>query len=330
MLKKTTLAMLGLAFNGCAVAGMYSEPPAPSCTPGDVTVPCVANNWELGIQALYLKPTYTGSSANAANVAGTIYQDTDPKWGWGYRLQGSYFYNTGSYLSANWTHYDVDSRLGGAYLGNFQISPAVTLPQTTYSLYTTNQFDQVNVVAGQHVDMGLLKNARFYAGMQFAKVRVDNIRSYAFPTVSAPIAAILTASGGVQGRISTDYNGFGPTVGIDYSYDLAQNFSLTANTATSILYGTARRSASTVFLVGGTPYTQYGSRKKMVPSFEAKLGANYAYVTALGVLNIEGGYQAINYFNMLESAPLIGSTALTSSNFGLYGPYFGVKWLGVA
>ncbi|MFC3909843.1 Lpg1974 family pore-forming outer membrane protein [Legionella dresdenensis] len=323
MLKKTTLAVLGLALNGVAMAGMYSEAPAPSCTPGDVTVPCEAQAWELGVQALYLKPIYSKVYGYAYNSTATSYREIDPKWGWGFRLDGAYHYGTGSDISLNWSHYDVDDNVGSAFPGTYQLSYLLPPTNALYSLSLTNQYDQVNAVVGQHVDMGILKNARFYGGLQYAKIYVNQTKSYAVS------ALVLAATRGVGSVTNADFNGFGPTVGIDYSYDLAQNFSLTANTAASLVYGSSRYQSSTVLGSNVVPYTVYASRKAVIPSFEAKLGANYAYQMAQGTLNIEGGYQAVNYFNALQT-PSVINTGLTTSDFGLYGPYFGVKWLGNA
>jgi len=77
--------------------------------------------------------------------------------------------------------------------------------------------------------------------------------------------------------------------------------------------------------------SRYRAVKRVVPAFEAKLGLNYAYNMPQGILNFEGGYQAINYFNVLQTQP--GQNLLApvfNTNYGLYGPYFGFKYLGNA
>lgn len=321
MLKKTTLAILGLAASGFASAGMYSTPPAPSCTPGDVTVPCVENKWDLGVQALYLKPVYSAAKGyNLTNPLTSNFQELDSKWDWGYRLEGSYHFNTGNDLSMTWIHYDVNSNHGN-YTG------ALPLPFTSITPFSTglaNKFDQVNLVMGQHVDFGLLKNARFYGGLQYAKIRVDQRNHFA--TIPAAYAAM--GVGAIDQFDNSDFNGAGPVVGIDYSYDLPQSFSITANTAGSILYGSSRYSSGVVLQPNGlVPISAYANKKSIVPSLEAKLGLNYAYEMAQGALNIEGGYQAINYFSALENRTLFGFGNVASSDFGLYGPYLGIKWV---
>lgn len=325
MLKKTTLAILGMGVSSMVTAGMYATPPAPTCTPGDVTVPCEAKMWDLGVQALYLRPIFDADKGyNIANI--NQYREVDNDWGWGYRLEGSYHFSTGSDITMTWVHYDVDSN-NGQYAGSFPAGQF--LVNANYNLSTSNKFDQVNLVMGQHVDMGLLKNARFYGGLQYANIRSNGQLAY---TVVSP--AIQNLTRGVFGTEDTDFNGVGPVIGIDYSYDLTQNFSITANTAASILYGSARFSSGTSFGVGLVPVSLYAGKKAIVPSLEAKLGANYAYAMAQGILNIEAGYQALNYFNALENfnpqALILPGTGMRSNDFGLYGPYFGLKWLGNA
>jgi len=325
MFKKMTLAVMGLAVSSAASAGMYSTPPAPSCTPGDVTVPCELNQWDIGVQALYLKAITNREAAYRWNTADTL-KEIDADWGWGYRLEGSYHFSTGNDITVNWMHYDIDSNLYG-FSGTFPLFPAGT-SSAPYRLYLENKFDQVNLVMGQHVDMGLLKDARFYAGLQYANIRYD-ATNYYFPTTQ-----IAVATSGVRYLHNTNYNGVGPVVGVDYAYELTQGLSITANGATSILYGSGRVNRGFTFGNGLVVTNTYASKKIMVPSFEAKLGANYAYPLWQGVLNLQGGYQVVNYFNALQTVQDQGFASpvqrVVGNDFGLYGPYLGLKWIGNA
>lgn len=324
MLKKTTLAVLGLVYSGFLAAGMYSAPPVPTCAPGDVSVPCDAKKWALGIQALYLKPAYSDSLTFQPSVIDGL-KEIDPRWGWGYRLEGAYFFNTGNDITMNYLHYNVRSHLGsfdGQYLQLLQ-QGAVVLP-SVFTETLSNRFDQINLVMGQHVDFGMQKSARFYAGMQYAKIRLDG--NQYFNRIS-PV--FIPSTKGVSAVVNTDFNGFGPSVGVDYSYTLVHGVNLIANTMGSLLLGTSRFDASTSYGSGLVVTSTYGAQRKIVPSVELKLGANYSREMMQGVLSIEGGYQAVNYFDALRAQSVV-SNALSTSDFGLYGPYFGVKWLGNA
>jgi len=109
---------------------------------------------------------------------------------------------------------------------------------------------------------------------------------------------------------------------------LTPAFSITANTAASILYGSSRNDLGYAFgPTGLVPAAACLSKKSIVPGVEAKLGLNYGYAMMQGILNISGGYQIVNYFNALTLAP-VGGGATTNSDFGIYGPYVGLNWVG--
>lgn len=322
MLKKTTLAILGLALSGFASAGMYSPAPVPSCTPGDVTVPCEAKRWDLGVQALYLQPTYSADKGYERRSAFS-YKNVEPDWGWGYRIEGSYHFNTGNDVTMTLMHYDIDTDHGG-YIGPTRFATSAV----PFGLHEQNKFDQVNLVLGQHVDMGAWKKARFYGGLQYAKIRADFNSNY----TAVPIALLSRGVLGLEQYRNADVNGVGPVIGIDYSYDLVGGFSVTANTATSILYGTTRYAEGYIFAPTGLlNFPSSHSHKTVVPSLEAKLGLSYLHNFVQGMLKLEGGFQALNYFLAFESRGQVGfgvNTSSHSTNFGLYGPYFGAKWVG--
>ncbi|HAT9857255.1 TPA: Lpg1974 family pore-forming outer membrane protein [Legionella pneumophila] len=323
MLKKTSLALLGLAASGYALAGTMG----PVCTPGNVTVPCEAKRWDLGVQALYLKPVYDADMAyRQVHVAPTRYDD-DQGWDWGYRLEGSYHFNTGNDVTLTWIHYSDFANPSGL-VGRIDIPPlppALAFPRLFSAIYK-NRFEQVNLVMGQHADFGLVKDMRFYGGLQYANIEIDNTNYYfgAFPQL-----------GGVNLFDNTDYKGVGPVVGIDYAYALTNALSVTANGAASVLYGKGKYNIGYVALPTGSSgaivRSIYANKRTIVPSLEAKLGLNYAYNMAQGVLNLEGGYQVMNYFNALHTQFLQNmANPVTNSDYGLYGPYIGAKYIGNA
>lgn len=322
MLKKTTLALLGLTCSGLAMAGTMG----PVCAPGNVTIPCEQNKWDLGIDALYLKPSYGPALSYAPTATGSPIQKINPSDGWGYRMVGAWHFNTGNDITLNWSHYDVNSG-AGTFAGQYLLlaQGRATLIPSTYGLHLDNKYDQVNLVMGQHVDFSMTNSARFYSGLQYADLRLNRTSHFAITN-----ADILTGTGGgVRHLNNTDFNGVGPTLGMDYAYQVMQGLSLTANTAGSLVYGSSRYNFATAYDNGFVASSAYGSKKTMVTSLEAKLGANYAWQVAQGLLNLEGGYQVVNYFNALQARPLT-TGALHTSDFGLYGPYFGVKWSGNA
>ncbi|MFT4058172.1 MAG: Lpg1974 family pore-forming outer membrane protein [Legionella sp.] len=321
MLKKTTIAVLGLAASGLANAGTMG----PVCVPGNVTVPCEASKWELGADALYLRSLYGAEKTYQYQFSpqvGTIYiKDVGNSWDWGYRLEGSYYFSTGNDVTVNWTHFHSNANHANI-IAFLPLSP-VAIP----SLFkNSDHFDQVNVVMGQHVDFSMKNKMRIYAGMQYA-----NIQSMAQTYITNPEVVALTTSP-LNIFNNTDYKGFGPTLGVNYTYDLYNGLSIVANGAGSLLYGTARYHEGIVVSNFGLIEAQaYARKKAIVPSLEAKLGLNYTYNFAQGmIVNLDAGYQVINYFNVLSTQQfqILAAPNVASVNYGLFGPYFGMRLIG--
>lgn len=325
MLKKTTLAVLGLVASGVAAAGTMG----PVCTPGNVTVPCEAKLWDIGVQALYLKQAYDSNKAYQHNILPfNGYHEVNNEWDWGYRLEGSYHFNTGNDATATWVHYENNSNKDG-FVGLIPIAANVAPLSSSFRLADDTYFDQVNLVLGQHADFGLVKNMRFYGGLQYANINDTAIAYFA----RSPVQFVASGITSVHQFEKSDFKGVGPVVGIDYSYDITNEFSVTANGSGSILYGTSRVDYGYVGTpVGAILLDRYASKKTVVAGLEAKLGVNYAYAMSQGVLNLQGGYQVMNYFNALQTMGIDGfvNPRIASSDYGLYGPYFGLKYVGNA
>ncbi|MGC1182196.1 Lpg1974 family pore-forming outer membrane protein [Legionella sp.] len=325
MLKKTTIVILGFATSGLVTAGSMG----PVCTPGDVTVPCEARLWDLGAEALYLRSIYGADKGyqlkfNPASfgVSSSI-NDVKNDWNWGYRLMGSFHYNTGNDVTVNWMHFSSTAQQNNILA---PLPGAFTLFLPAY-FDSNNRLDQVNIVIGQHIDLGMSDKMRLYGGLQYA-----NIQSMAQTYITDFIVEELAGSP-INIFNNTDYKGIGPTIGIDYSYDLMNGLSLTANGSGSILYGTTRYHEGYVLTDFNVIEAQVYARKNtIVPSLEAKLGMNYAYNFPQATVNINAGYQVVNYFNPLstQTFQITTNPRIASVNYGLFGPYFGMKFVGNA
>jgi len=334
MIKYTT-AVISLAISGLAAAGTMG----PVCAPGNVTVPCEAKGWDIGVQALYFKPAF--GVAKTYRIAGVSslqpvsfvgVRELQNDWDWGYKLEGSYHFNTGNDVTMSLLHYENDTNLNGLFnVPAFASGQTTSLNSATFA--SQNQFDQLNLILGQHVDVSLKSKLRFFGGLQYAHILNNSTFNYPFSSVALPIVTSLNQVD------NNDFKGAGPEFGLDYSYSLTNSFSLTATGLGSLLYGQSRYNTGLYFLplnVATTITTPLRSAKKRVisPSLEAKVGINYACTFAQGILNVNAGFQALNYFNSLQSFGandlLVAVPPVSDSDFGLYGPYLGIKYLGNA
>lgn len=309
-LKKTAVAVL--AFGSSAV---FAGTMGPVCTPGNVTVPCERTAWDFGVQALYLQPSYSGIGYQGATTVNGVqnYDDSHYKWGWGFKLEGSYHFSTGNDLNLNWYHLSksVNRTVSGTY------STLLNLPFTLSGAASVKpQWDAVNLEFGQHADFGEWKNIRFHGGVQYADIRTNHA-----------IAGVVNNTVTIADTGRMKYSGFGPRVGLDYSYDFGNGLAMYANGASALLVGTQsfnRTFSPTYFGLSAVS----GSITAIVPELEAKLGLTYTYAMAQGDLTLDAGWMWVNYFNAQHTASALVSGNVDKTDFAVQGPFVGLKWVG--
>lgn len=284
-LRKTAVAALVLG-SATAFAGTMG----PVCTPGMVSVPCERSAWSFAGQALYLQPTGDDLVFTTPTATGVNVQGFDHDWNWGFKLEGAYHFNTGNDLNVNWYHFDNDTTHTFAGITGVVAPTFVKI---------TPKWDAVNVEFGQHVDFGEQSNIRFHGGLQWAQVE-RNLNS--------------TVSGVVFGNANNKFDGVGPRVGADMSYDIGNGFGIYGNGAIAVLVGDNDVNISSNLL---NITTLTASRTMLVPELEGKLGVNYTYPMAQGDFTIDAGYMWVDYLH-----------ALGDADFGMNGPFVGLKWVG--
>ena len=317
-LKKTVFAVCAISSSAVFAGSM-----GPVCTPGSVTVPCAHSAWDFAGQALYLKPAASNHGFLGSNSVNGVEQYNREKftWGWGFKLEGSYHFNTGNDLNLNWYHMNESFNQPTV---NTDISNALSFART-YGINTVKpQWNAVNLEFGQHVDMGEFVGVRFHEGFAYARVQTKRD----FTGTGVPFVGASTPFYATLNKV---YNGVGPRLGADTSYNFGNGFSLYGNAATALFVGTGSFNKNISQIPGGFPLpvgsTQTGSQTYIVPELEAKLGVTYTYAMVQGDLSLDAGWMWINYFNA-QHEPIIVAGIVESSDFGLQGPYIGLKWVG--
>ena len=236
MFKKTAIAALVLGFSGAASAAMYAPAPAPSCAAGNVTVPCERSAWDLGVDALYMR----SDDNRLANL-----NDYRAKYGWGFRLEGSYHFGTGNDTTVNWSHNKRTN--DGVFNAN------------TVSM--TNTLDIVNFEFGQAVNFGENFSARLQGGVQYLNIKQDFSNSVDIGSLAA-------------GSHTLKINGFGPRAGLMTKYDFGNGFGVYGDFNTALIV------AKHASILAGTSGNIYST----VLSSDADVGLSYTHSMAQGDL----------------------------------------------
>ena len=312
-LKKTAIAVIALG-NSFAFAGTMG----PVCVPGNSTTPCIHTGWDFGAQALYLRPHYSGADylgviENTNRTVGYS-KSTDP-WYWGFKLDGSYHFYTGNDLNLNWYHYsDTNNKAITVNPDYLFIDPVANVFFANTNISRKLRWDAINLEFGQHVNFGSREVIRFHGGMQYA--RINTKTTYISPN----------SIGATSSSQDLTYKGFGARLGMDMVYNWFNGLSIYANGATALLIGPSTFSDPATGAVNDSFALQSGSSTAIVPELEVKLGAKYIYnITAKSDLSFETGWMWVNYFNAQQNSN--GNFGIQQSDFGVQGPFFGVKYV---
>jgi len=317
-LKKLAAVAVLVLSNSAVFAGTMGS----VCDVGHATTSCEGTAWDFGARALYLVPAYSGGDYRYAavdNAAGS-YEDFNQNWGWGFFLEGSYHYNTGSDANLNWYHFSKSMRK--VFSGDFDFFGDREAESGISSIEP--KWDALNLEFGQSVKFGENKNIRFHGGFQYARITIVEKLIGANPTD-------LHDASDYEFRTKSTFNGVGARVGADMGCDLGHNVGVYSNVAAAILGGHNKISNKFVDNTG-IPFRTSAYKRAMAPELEAKLGVKYDYGMAMGDLTFDLAWMWINYFNATQVIPSDFITKTTpqvlAGDIGFQGIFFGLHWLG--
>ncbi len=283
----------------------------------------------------------------------------DDNWRWGFKLEGSYHFYTGNDINVNWYHLDGKRRHRNREFFSDDFDNGFSTGFAGFNRFddedegNRNRFrsrwDAVNIELGQHVDFSDRKVIRFHGGAQFARIESGsfaNRNAGFFPFFGGgtfagitPLSTLLAGSTLGFGQFhnltgsESRFNGFGPRVGADMSYNIGNGFAVYANGATALLVGQSKLRGNFRFnrlsLLPFPGDDEGRSRTVMAPEMEAKLGAKYTYAMAQGDLTLDAGYMWVHYWNVTRNqVNRFTHFEVREGDFSLNGPFVGLKWVG--
>jgi len=354
VLKKTSIALIALGISAGALANGGTVPMPASGF--NVTVPHQDAGWAVGIEGMYWQPNMHNLAYAVAPTAtfsgdvidiNTDIHTVEPDYDWGFALWGTYhFAGQGNDITLRWTrlHTDDDDSVEHPFdieAGQFGVFPTkdhpafgIGIPFEKGHSDVDFEYDAVDLMVGQHIDIGPCLDVRIAAGLRY--VSLDT-------TVKDDFEFVIEDEGAIKEHVNyeSDYQGIGPRVEIDGMYDFGSGFGFVAGAGASILIGendvTAAKEIHSFDGDGDLEDTfkvkgDKGDTQQVVPEIDAKLGVNYVYnMGGQSSVAIEAGWKAVNYFDVHQRSRPVGdfspATLIeTAANVSMQGPYVNLEY----
>lgn len=290
--------------------------------------------WFVTAGATYLAPSYdvidyvTVTDTSVAGQRNTEAENMQAGYHWGYYLAAGYMIRDDFDIQASWTaltpettdHYAANGPDKEVRTSNgFTLTPASGEVATAESEETLT-YQAFDLTIGQYHEIKDNLSTRVFTGIRYAKVDLD-------------VDNLYTATG-VTNTMINDYDskfsGWGPEVGMDLEYKIADMVGVVGHFAAAFLIGNQEASSSVYF--SSTPTqanTEADEQVRMIPALDAKLGLNvdFPFMDFHDAIVIEGGYQAAYYFNVVNqiNADTEGEIQNNYSDVGVMGPYLNVS-----
>ena len=334
MYKKISLALSLLTLSSQIFAGQVGDTViAP--TGVNLIAPDSQGVWSLGLELLSMTPNnvnfqYATVSNSSIPTGTTQNKSVDGSHSLGGTIDLSYvFPGNGRDIQIAYTRLhltDNDNAVSTAGTSN-----TLNIPFSNLTVYDNasgsvdQDLDAFDLLFGQWIRIGSRVDLHPFAGLGYARIKLDDKANYTDNSNNANYST---------GKIKSDFSGLGPRAGMDVAVHLTSGISFIGTAGASILIGNLdSKITGSNYLnaqyIDGYQYKNSNSTQT-VPELDARLGVNYTYRFNPGTaLGLEFGYQAVTYFDVMDTDyidTLAVNTINNSQNFGYYGPYFRLQF----
>jgi hypothetical protein len=193
-----------------------------------------------------------------------------------------------------------------------------------------NQYSDIDLVFGQHVDVGARIQLHPFAGVRYA-----SIESRDKALLTSFDSNILGGHGPDTfwpANYVSDFHGFGPRFGSDAAVNLGENVSVRGRVGFAALMGQMEHRGVVAELEEDFELEELSafhtdSKTLMVPEMDMRLGVSYSQDFADGMLDLELGFEVMNYFGAIDKNIIsLTNNIGNPQNFSLQGPYLRVQY----
>lgn len=327
----------------------------------NISIPQLQGGLIAGITGLYVEPgsshgdldyvsvNNNSTSANPQLQAKAVEPGFD--FGWGANL-GYMFANTGndvnlSYWHLNTSDSDSTNAPAGGSLNSInsplivkalQLS-GITFFNTQASAKADFRFNQVDLAAGQYINVGSRLQLHPFIGLRYADVKRTLNSNYAgfspsassnggtFTSASGTATATLTSTFSTSGLITneavtetSDFDGIGPMAGMNFDLPITGGLGLQGGFSGALLAGDVDSKLQAVasvnggsisqspppvinitFVPGSAQFNFSSESRRIVPNLDANLGAYYRFTFEnQSDVTLGVNYQVAEYWNALD------------------------------
>lgn len=282
----------------------------------EVCVPSLKGGFEFSVTGNWMRAFYQQSYFAIVDTQATTGQpigelacvDFDHEFGYGLMV-GWDFCDTGNDVRISWNRFcndddnSAEKGAGELWTTYGQIDDDfIEFAERAHAKIEIDT-DDLNLEVGQHVSIGCHGDLRLFAGVSYADVCKTMAVHYIGDTAAAEDSGLLEDI-----NIDSEFEGYGPRVGFDFSYAFCGGFGFVTHFGAGLYYGCLDSKFHMIeHEAEDVVNVEAKDKDHLVPMVDLRLALDYSYVFCnQSVLTVEAGYWSKHYFDAVSYIDLTG------------------------